>query len=211
MSVWVWKIAVEISILNDYIATRILSLDTHAIKNSCYRLENVINEQFANQAKLFYYPEAPATTGLYDSYNLMMYPFEGFYELFTEVKNTFHEFRLRNDVPHTKFYMQCWLNVFKKDQYVDWHHHWMPEEHAWHGFYCVQVGESNTEYLLPDGTHVTVTSKDNLLILSKSDGDKHKSSPWTDPNTHRITIAFDIVPDYTLRKKGVSINHWIPI
>lgn len=211
MSFWIWKITVQLSITNDYIATSILSLDTHMIKDSCYKLKNLIDERFFDNFKRYNDPHAPATTSLYASYNLMMYPFEGFHELFMEINNIFQSFKKYKKVEHTKFYMQCWLNVFKKDEYVDWHSHWLPQYHAWHGFYCVQVGESNTTYSLSNGEQVSVTSKDNLLVLSKSDGDKHKSSLWTDANMDRITIAFDIVPDYTLRETGIDINHWIPI
>jgi hypothetical protein len=201
----------ELSITNNYIATRMLSLDTHAIKASCYKLKEIVDKQFANDKQHYTDKHSPLTTNLFRSYNLMMYPFEGFHDLFTEISATFHGFRTHSKVEHTKFYMQCWLNVFKKGEYVDWHDHWLPEFHAWHGFYCVQVGDSNTTYRLSDGTHVEVTSIDNRLVLSKSGDDQHMSSPWTDTNMDRITIAFDILPDYTLREVDIDINHWIPI
>ena len=57
---------------------------------------------------------------------------------------------------------------------------------------------------------VKIESKDNLLVIGKSDNDKHRSSVWNQ-DTPRITIAFDILPVSSIYKEFNTLNHWIPI
>lgn len=53
-------------------------------------------------------------------------------------------------------------------------------------------------------------SENNLLVISKSDGDSHKSSEWLFDDRIRVTIAFDIVPKEFINYDS-WLNHWIPI
>ena len=201
----------ELKIMHDYVGTRMLELDTATIKKSCYLMKDTIDKNFIDDKHYYDDVSAPVTSNVFMSYNLLMYPFDGFHDLFVEINRSFHAMRIHQKVEHTKFYIQCWLNVFKENQFLSWHKHWEPEFDAWHGFYCVQVGESSTAYILKDKTELTVQSQDNLLVLSKSDGDIHRSSPWVRSDMDRITIAFDILPDYAFKKTDIQINHWIPI
>jgi len=198
-----------IETIEDYINLKNLSLNTDEIKKSCYDMADYIKKNFGSTHQFYKDPKSPITTNLFNSYNLMLYPLPGFYDLFTQIKETFHSIRVRENISYEKFYMQCWLNFYNNGQKLQWHHHWAPQFQAWHGFYCVDVGESSTIYRIPNGKEIEVKSENNLLVLSKSDGDTHKSSDWNETYP-RITIAFDIVPEYSLQWDS-NINHWIPI
>ena len=52
-------------------------------------------------------------------------------------------------------------------------------------------------------------SEEGLIVFGKSDGDKHRSSPWRETKRHRITIAFDIIPIESIESK-LQGNHFIP-
>jgi hypothetical protein len=113
--------------------------------------------------------------------------------------------------------MQAWLNVYRTGEFIDWHSHWPAEFESWHGFYCVDVEpNSSTTYRLfgkiPEKDDIVVTSQDNLLVISRSDGDYHRSSEWNNPDKPRITVAFDIIPMSKLyERRNYEKNHWIPI
>lgn len=151
------------------------------------------------------------STKLFDRYNYLMYPLPGIHELYNGIKNVFHKV---NDDPYDDYFIQCWLNFYYKGDYIDWHSHWSSESHSWHGFYCVDVEpDSYTDYKFKDSDDVMrVRSKDNLLVISRSGSDVHRSSEWKYDNP-RITIAFDIVPAEKLFDVGAyrNPNHWIPI
>ena len=151
--------------------------------------------------------QSTPTTELYVNYNLLLHPFPGFHDLFTCIKNMF------NDLNDTKenYYLQSWLNIYKKGDFIDWHKHWEPEAKAWHGFYCVSVPEkSATLYKIPNEENIfCIESEENLLVMGKSDGDLHRSTENTS-NKDRITIAFDIVPENQIIPHKL-INHWIPL
>lgn len=200
----------NISLVNNYINTRTLDLDIEQIKSSCDLMQKFIGDKFTGSDEFYKDDTSPITTNLFTSYNLMLYPLPGFHDLFNEIKETFHAVRNYNNISYDKFYMQCWLNVYKAGQHLEWHDHWHPKFQAWHGFYCVNVGDSKTTYKLPNNEIVDIKSEENLLVLSKSDGDLHKSSEWQDLDNDRITIAFDIVPDHWIRWDS-NVNHWIPI
>jgi len=149
---------------------------------------------------------------------LLMYPLPQFYELYQEIKTTFHAANIHQNGESAKgiqYYAQCWLNVYQAGEYIDWHYHWLPESEAWHGFYCLDVEpKSHTSYRIPGiEKEVIIDSKNNMLVIGKSDGDLHKSSEWTDTERPRITIAFDILPADKLCKEGYQdmLNHWVPI
>ena len=110
-----------------------------------------------------------------------------------------------------RYYMiKCWLNVFRKGEKVDWHNHWPAYKKVWHGFYCVQVGDSFTEYKIPKVNNIVkVKSKEGLLVVGKSEDDQHRSSPWNEEQRPRITVAFDIVPIDSVDNE-LRVNHFIP-
>jgi hypothetical protein len=173
-------------------------------------MKSIIDTQFKEQILRAEYAEdegklAPLTTQGFEHYNLLMYPFDGFHSLYFEIQQLFQQFNKSNE----KYYIRCWLNMYEKGNFVDWHDHFPTKSGSWHGFFCVDCEPSKTTYRLPNILElVDIVSENNLLVLSKSDGDQHRTWPWEYADRDRITIAFDIVPaSYT----GEFLNHWIPI
>lgn len=206
----------NLSLIDNYIYTRQLNLDVEQIKNSSLRLRDLIKNNILDDGTGFAGKiskgNVPPEAKLFSQYNLFMYPFPEFHSLFKEIQDTFHAARANQNIPNKPYYCQCWVNVYEKEQFIDWHYHWLPEYQAWHGFYCVDVEpNSSTTYKLEN--EIEIESKNNLLVISKSAGDLHKSSEWHDPNRPRITIAFDIIPADTLSDGFYDnkLNHWIPI
>lgn len=205
----------DLTLHENYIYTRMLDLDVDTIKNSSIELRDFILKNFTDDGTGFDPKQSkgnvPAEAKLYSQYNLMMYPLPGFHSLYNEIRETFHRVREHQDIPHKPHYLQCWVNVFEQGQYIGWHYHWLPEFQAWHGFYCVDVEpNSSTTYKLDK--EVVIESKNNLLVISKSAGDLHRSSEWNEIRP-RITIAFDIIPADTLCDGfyDKKLNHWIPV
>ena len=196
--------------MNDYkIYSKKLNLNVQNIRNNCYIMQGMIMNNFGDGKGRKVYPaeKSTPTTELYVNYNLLLHPFSGFHELFVNIKDMFNHFKEDDD----NYYLQSWLNVYKKGDYIDWHNHWDPKARAWHGFYCVSVPEpSSTLYKLPNIEEIIeIRSEENLLIMGKSDGDLHRSTENTS-DEDRITIAFDIVPQEQINPYKL-LNHWIPL
>jgi hypothetical protein len=169
---------------------------------------NLIKKKFIRET-LTYSGKSSIPTKLYSHYNLLLYPLDGFHELYNEISLLF--WKVNQNPVKDKYYIQCWLNYFKKGEYIDWHGHWESNMNSWHGFYCVDTESSFTSYKIPNCNDILdVKNKDNLLVISKSDGDLHKSSEWLFEDRPRITIAFDILPKNEIIFDE-WINHWIPI
>lgn len=199
----------QINTIENYIHTTKLDLNLSTITDSCYKMCDFINLNFANKKfDTDYDGLASSTTIPFAQYNLLLYPLPEFHALFKDIQKIFHEV---NDQPNEKFYMQCWLNFYRKGEYIDWHDHWPSDFKAWHGFYCVSGKGSYTSYKLPPNheKEIIIPTILNQLVLSKSDGDLHRSSDWNE-DYPRITIAFDMVPGVRLFPFG-NVNHWIPI
>jgi hypothetical protein len=167
-----------------------------------------------------------------------MYPFPIIHDLYYSISaafylclEDFYGFKTNK-----KYFIQCWLNIFKKDEFIDWHKHQPIENEAWHGFVCVDTEpDSFTTYSWPNdssrkGLLLDIPSKDGLIVMGLSNGDRHKSSKWVVEGRPRITIAFDIVPAIALSEHTILnypeprylnaiknstnsqfVNHWIPI
>lgn len=191
----------------NYLYTKKLNLNLDKMHFSWREMYGVIRDNFYGKEE-HYGGQATMTTKLFSQYNCFMYPMYEFHELYEEIRQCFHEVYGGND----KHYIQCWLNVYKKGEFIDWHTHWQAETNSWHGFYCADVGEdSYTDYKIPlngEIKEIRVKSENNLLVLGKSENDTHRSSEWTH-DSPRVTLAFDIVPrDYV----GTQwLNHWVPI
>lgn len=193
------------NLIENYVYTKKLNRDLQEMRESCDKMYEHITQTYKSGNTVS--PQSTLTTRLYKQYNLLLFTVGQFHELFTDIKNTFFELNPVLEEPH---YLQCWLNYYQKDNYIDWHGHWPSELKSWHGFYCVDCEPSCTTYLLPSGTKVDINSENNLLVLSKSEGDKHRTWPWPYSDRPRITIAFDIAPRSSIDFKTWS-NHWIPL
>ena len=191
--------------MTDYISTKKLNLDLQEIKKSCEEIYKIVLSNF-DHAERSYQGRSTETTQLFNNYNLLMYPFPQFWNLYQEIKTMFREISKDTD----QCYIQCWLNYYQKGDYIDWHDHWSPEAKSYHGFFCVDTEPSKTTYRIPNVVgEVDVESKDNLLVMSRSNGDLHRTWEWP-YDRPRITIAFDIVPSVSIDPLE-SLNHWIPI
>jgi hypothetical protein len=201
----------SIEIIENYIHKKRIFLDTKKLKTSSERLYELIKRKFSRSNHSFT-GQSTLSTKLYSSYNLLLYQYDEFHELFHEIKKFFFEI-IKDDLIciNRKYYIQCWLNYYNKDDFIDWHKHWIPEHNAWHGFYCLDTESSSTFYKLPNVENIiNVINENNMIILSKSNDDEHKSSKWQYEDRPRITIAFDIVPRESLVDDNL-INHWIPL
>lgn len=193
-------------IYSDYIYTTQLDLNLDKIKESCYTLNDIV-ENFKITSNGYHDPsgKAPITTKVHEQYNLLMYNFEEFHSLYFQIQTVLQQL----DKSNNQYYIQCWMNIFKQGEFIDWHEHYPPSHNSWHGFYCVDTEPSKTTYKLPTTQeHIDIISKNNLLVISKGDGDWHRTWPWEFSNRDRITIAFDIVPREYLDSRA---KFWIPI
>ena len=187
-----------------------VDLDLEQITKSCERMRKVIQDNFANLPHS-YEGKGTETTYVHSYYNLLLYPYNGFHDLYHAIRTLFFEVNPTND----KYYIQCWLNYFMKDDYMSWHGHKGVVDNKldttnWHGFFCVNCEPSVTTYRIQStGLLFDIDDKNNQLVLSKSHDDLHRTYPWKQ-DTPRITIAFDIISQNTL-KDIPDLNHWMPL
>jgi len=189
--------------IHNYIHLFKFSLDKNKLIHSSKNLyELVKNNLYTNQQI-----KSTISTDLYERYNYLMYPSDEIHKLYTEIKTAFDS--VKDDL-NKKYYIQCWLNYYNKGDFIDWHSHWEKEKEAWHGFYCLDCEPSFTSYKLPNiKDPINIYSEDNLMVISKSNGDEHRTWPW-EYDKPRLTIAFDIVPYEYINYKQWT-NHWLPI
>jgi hypothetical protein len=190
----------------DYVITEKFNLDLIQLKASCYSLYDLVQENFSENKKDFT-AQSTLTTQLFSSYNLFMYPYNGFYELYQEIKTFFEPYKDKDK----NYYIQCWLNFYREGDFINWHGHWHENAKSWHGFFCVDCEPSKTTYRIPGVKNdIDVISKNNLLVISRSDGDSHRTWPWPYSDRPRITIAFDILPSEYIEPTQ-WLNHWVPL
>jgi len=169
-------------------------LDNKKIFKEVLYTEKYLQKKFKNlQNKKIY---GSFSTSIFEKYNTFQFPLKETSKLYRELVNNIYPFLDKNE----DYWLQCWFNVFRKGENIDWHKHWESPDKVWHGFYCVYVEDSFTEYKIPNIENIIkVPSKEGRLVFGKSDGDEHKSSIW-EKDTPRITIAFDIIPYSSLNK-----------
>lgn len=217
-----------------------LNLDTSVMRDSAMKMYDfVVNYYGADLAADYFSKSTPISTKLYKNYNLLLYPFPGFHELYWNIQQAFHaSITDLMGATNRQYYITSWINVYHKGQYIDWHshappNHFLPEEKykmVWHGFYCVDTEPSSTIYKsLETQEEIVIDSINNRLVLGPAEGNVHKTSDWLDDSKPRITIAFDILSslfireseryfEYSnienLKQKNISktlVNRWIPI
>tara|TARA_R100001086_G_scaffold222166_1_gene139575 strand:- start:185 stop:778 length:594 start_codon:yes stop_codon:yes gene_type:complete len=179
------------------------SIDNKKLAKYCMEVEQMLHGDLPKLKEPHEY--GAFTTSHHGMYNFLTLPNKEVNKLYYEIlKQTF-------SLLEKKPYMiKSWLNVFYKGEHLKWHNHWAPEYKVWHGFYCVHVDKSHTDYKIPNVNNIIrIPSTNGLLVIGKSDGDKHCSSPWNETKRPRITIAFDIVPTESIDTK-LKINHFIP-
>jgi hypothetical protein len=192
---------------DNYLWTVALSLDNKSLYEFSFTVEKILQETIQTPARpTGTYPTF--TTVNYLHYNLFTFPHPELISLFTELRNNIAVFLKKDE----RYVIQFWLNIFRKGEFVNWHRHWPVGSGVFHGYYCVNVGDSVTSYMIPGNDHITeLHNKDGLLVFGRSEGDKHKSSAWNSDDP-RVTMAFDIIPwKQTLKAGGEKYyNHYIP-
>ena len=198
----------------EFVKDYLYAIDSNTIDNDILYDHCVAIEQILEQT----YPITEDDDGWYGNftskvnrkYNLFCFPGVQLGKLYQlMVKNISP---LLDDEPYV---LKSWMNVYRAGKKVGWHDHWIPKFRAWHGFYCVNVGDSATYYRIPGiEDTVIVPSKEGRLVIGKRDGDTHSSTEWTDPDKFRITLAFDVIPVSTLVAAvpygNLPQNHFIP-
>jgi len=184
------------------------SLDNNKLFDNSLLVEKYLKNNIQNQINTHNITSSYTTT-IFREYNLLTFPMKEFARLYREIVKYCTPL-VDTSVQH---YIQCWVNVFREGENIDWHGHWPKNLNVWHGFYCVNVGDSYTEYKIPNhGDIINVPSKNGRLVFGKSNGDKHRSSPWSDTKKPRITIAFDIAPETALlSQETFQPNHYVPL
>jgi len=195
------------TIVEDYLWTVDLGqeIDKKILTMQCMAMEKLLLSKFTVEEDVSSV-YGTFTTKLFREYNFFTFTSPEILALYSKLVT--HLTPLID--PKRQYVMQAWLNIYRSGQFIDWHTHWESELGAYHGFYCLNVGDSKTHYRFDaDKEKVyTVDDKDGLIVFGKSAGDEHKSSEWneTDP---RITIAFDLIPVESIKEQFI-INHYIP-
>ena len=209
-------------------------LNIKQLKETCYNMYQIILSNFSDGE--ISAGHSGLHKNIFERYNFLLYPLPGIHELHFEIRRVFHEaiYQYFNEPVNKNWFIQCWLNFYFKDEYIDWHNHdWNVNRpkglsNAWHGFLCVDTEpDSRTLYKWKNVEEVIdIESKDGLMTMGISDGDLHRSSTWMFSRP-RITIAFDIVPRENITLHGPEEltkalcndpqnnmvgfkNHWIP-
>tara|TARA_Y100000589_G_C26939565_1_gene541788 strand:+ start:159 stop:782 length:624 start_codon:yes stop_codon:yes gene_type:complete len=202
----------QIKKIENYAFVRQTSIDIEKLTHLCMSINNnlklILDEQNDDYVDDSYI--APLSTRCYNQYNLICFVKPPLHAVYSIVRDTFRQIVGRN-VGSKDYFMQCWLNIFsEKSPALGWHSHFEEEIDAYHGFLVVKANNSYTEYKKPDNSKFKVTSKDGLLVMTKSFQDLHRTSPVEKGET-RITIAFDIVTSKSLSNYNYVSTHWIPI
>lgn len=188
-----------------------LDIDLDILEQSCLDAEKFILENFEYQGNME--GQAARTTKLFSQYNFLLLPFPKIDEVYEGIRKSF-----RSVVPNGAYRIQCWLNVYHRDDYIQWHEHWPAHEgwsDVWHGYLTVAGKDSITSYRRPNVHQLDVKNKPNQLVIGLANGNEHRTYPWKGEGK-RITIAFDVVPEKhcdfsTDEHLAVTFNHWLPI
>jgi hypothetical protein len=211
--------------------SQICDLNLVKIKDSCIQINDMISNHFTSDPKFDFQGPAVPVNKLFEQYNVLMYPLPEIHALYNTIKDFFYKCQIdaNGKILKKNYFIQSWMNVYKKGEFIDWHNHGSTAVYAWHGFFCVNAENSKTTYQFKNSPElIDIESHNNLLVLGKSNTDFHRTYPWHDENNPRITVAFDIVPEDTiLRLNGKKNsdttltemiqeypyfkNHWIPI
>jgi len=196
----------KIETYHNYVSTVKLGLNTENILQVCNYVEDDVLKRYGHLEGNYDGGKGIETTKLFNHYNFLMYPLPEMGRLYKNICHYFREISKSEE----ECFIQCWLNIFNKGDYIDWHGHWRPEFDSWHGFYCVNAEPSVTSYKVPGiDSQIDVINKNDQLVISPSGGDLHRTWDW-DYENPRVTIAFDIVPGKNIIPEDYE-NHWIPV
>lgn len=134
-------------------------------------------------------------------YNLFDYPHAELHQLKQIIAEEYCAYVDAMQYPRETVYIQCWANLLKFGQHINWHHHSdahasAPNEYAYvSGNLCIHADDTKTYYKNPC-VETDIIGLDNVageMVLFPS-----FISHQTDKNmnqTPRISIAFDIITE----------------
>ena len=135
---------------DNYIFTQNLNLNLKQQKHNALLIEKYVNKNFISLNNKQNNNNEVWALGNYTQYNYLLYPLKDMSKLYYSIKDMFYS-SLQNS-KYDEYSIQCWLNIFNKGSYIDWHSHWPAKWESWHGFYCVEVEpDSFTSYKIKDG------------------------------------------------------------
>ena len=201
------------TIVENYLfSTQITSINNKKLANKCFVIEDTLNKTTKPVPKGIYGNIPSAKNKQYNLFTFSTTELVQLYNIICEKTDSLLE-------KDTSYVIKSWMNIYRKGESIGWHDHWPAKDKVWHGFYCVNTEEvnSSTLYKIPGvAGEVDVPSKDGLLVVGKSDNDKHRSTPWYG-KTPRITLAFDIVPVYSANPNensdmsNLHLYHYVPM
>ena len=185
-------------IVKDYLwISKISEIDNNILYNTCVDIEKDLSQKYKNEnvKDNNYNKFGNFTSNIHSKYNAFSYPCPELHKLYCAIGR-----EVKQVVEPGKYYLQCWVNLFRENCAIDWHTHFIPEVKGYHGFYCVNTENvpSCTTYKIPHilskDVGIKVDSIDGLLVFGKSENDEHKTSEWNYKDKPRVTIAFDVIP-----------------
>jgi len=201
-------------IVKDYLWTFELNgINNQVLFDTCYDVENYIISKFGEPNGVDVY--GCATSFHHLQFNLFSFPCIELQNFYIQLNKAIQKVV----IPDRRYYIRCWVNLFRKGQNIDWHDHWPSEYETYHGFYCVNTEGENSSFtsykIIGADEEIVIDSKDGLLVFGKSEKDKHKSSPWENEGKPRVTIAFDVIPLDKLQVRpgfhGLLMSNYIPM
>ena len=110
-----------------------------------------------------------------------------YYKMFEDV------FKIVRKYSNTKqpLWFQCWLNFHKKNDLLKWHNH---EESLFHGYICIDPKNTETVF-----QNYTIKNQTGNVYIGPSYR-YHKVVSKKDYKDERITIAFDIIDEKSIKK-----------
>lgn len=138
-------------------------------------------------------------------YNLFDYPHPELQELKQIIAEEYCNYVDAMQYPRETVYIQCWANLLKFGQHINWHHHSdahasAPNEYAYvSGNLCIHADDTKTYYKNPC-VETDIIGLDNVngeMVLFPS-FISHETSKNLN-QTPRISIAFDIITEQVYR------------
>jgi len=130
-----------------------------------------------------------SSTGFYRYYNCigLLVGSTYYHKMFQDIFNIIKKYS------NTKkpLWMQCWLNMHSENELLDWHTHY---DSLFHGY--ISIDPKNTETVF---NNYTIKNKIGNVYIGPSYR-HHKVVNKKPYNDKRITIAFDVTDEKTIKK-----------
>ncbi len=181
------------------------------LKPSCINLANEVSKRHSKWIETWdkdymKFAKGSLSTQLYETYNVFLCQMPGFAELYNLVIQYFKS----KESNYYDYAMAGWVNVYNKDEFLDWHKHGpkVGNDGRWHGYVTINAEPSKTLYKNEKGLVETIENKNGYITLNPA-GLIHRVTPWTNKDEPRITIAFDFLERHKI--DPLNITRWIPV